>query len=45
VRGLRIRPAAGLRGLNAIAPKVDEVLNEQIARFKSYVEKKDPAAK
>ncbi len=32
-------------GLNLIAPKVDEVLQEQVARFKNYVEKKDPAAK
>ena len=32
-------------GLNTIAPKVDEVLIEQVARFKNYVEKKDPAAK
>jgi hypothetical protein len=32
-------------GLNVIAPKVDEVLIEQITRFKSYIEKKDPAPK
>ena len=32
-------------GLNAIAPKVDEVLQAQISRFKSFVEKKDPSAK
>ena len=32
-------------GIGAIAPKVDEVLMEQVDRFKNYVEKKDPVAK
>jgi uncharacterized protein YndB with AHSA1/START domain len=32
-------------GMNAFAPRVDEMLNEQLTRFKSYVEKTVPAAK
>jgi len=33
------------KGMAAIAPNVDAVIQEQVTRFKSYVEKKDPAAK